>query len=86
MIKTLGPLEDASDLASIAPVLHQWSDVVSKAEKQVRPRFERGCWGMGLAGEWGLKAWGWGWVLSIQIFLSLGHREASIAVVSRPVC
>ena len=49
MIKTLGPLEDASDLASIAPVLHHLSDVISKAEKQVRSHFEGGCWGMGLA-------------------------------------
>lgn len=37
MIKTLGPLEDASDLASIAPVLHHWAEVISKADKQVRP-------------------------------------------------
>lgn len=35
MIKTLGPLEDASDLASIAPVLHHWADVISKADSQV---------------------------------------------------
>ena len=35
MIKTLGPLEDASDLASIAPVLHHWAEVISKADKHV---------------------------------------------------
>lgn len=36
MIKTLGPMEDASDLASIAPVLHHWADVIIKADKHVR--------------------------------------------------
>lgn len=36
MIKTLGPMEDASDLASIAPVLHHWADVISKTDKHVR--------------------------------------------------
>lgn len=35
MIKTLGPLEDASDLASIAPVLHHWADVITKADSHV---------------------------------------------------
>ena len=35
MIKALGPMEDASDLASIAPILHHWADIISKADKQV---------------------------------------------------
>ena len=35
MIKTLGPLEDASDLASIAPVLHHWAEVISNGDQHV---------------------------------------------------
>ena len=35
MIKTLGPLEDASDMASIAPVLQNWADVISHQDMPV---------------------------------------------------
>ena len=36
MIKTLGPFEDASDLASIQPVLQHWAEVVEHQESQVQ--------------------------------------------------
>lgn len=36
MIKTLGQLESASDLASIAPVLQQWAGVVTNQITPVR--------------------------------------------------
>lgn len=35
MIKTLGPLEDASDIASIAPVLQNWADEISHQDMPV---------------------------------------------------
>ena len=39
MIKTLGLLEDAPDLSSIAPVLHHWADVISNASQHVSLQF-----------------------------------------------
>ena len=35
MIKTLGPLEDAPDLDSIAPVLQNWADLIRNKDKAV---------------------------------------------------
>ena len=35
MIKTLGPLEDAPDLDSIAPVLRNWADLIRHKDNAV---------------------------------------------------
>ncbi len=35
MIKTLGPLEDAPDLDSIAPVLQNWADLIRHKDNAV---------------------------------------------------
>lgn len=35
MIKTLGPLEDAPDLDSIAPVLQNWADLIRHKDSTV---------------------------------------------------
>lgn len=35
MIKTLGPLEDAPDLDSIAPILQNWADLIKNKDKPV---------------------------------------------------
>ena len=39
MIKTLGPLEDAPDLDSIAPVLQNWADLIRHNDNAVSQAF-----------------------------------------------
>ena len=99
MIKTLGPLEDASDLVSIAPVLHHWADVISKADKQVCSHSREGGeirqWQGKLRGRWG-RSGGWGERglvlsggakrLSMQAFLAPRYGKPAVGKLLRPVC